>query len=217
MRKQSLLKEIKILKRIDHPNIIKLYEAIDTAKYVYLATEFVPGPSLLQYLKSRPDRMMTESEAKNLWTQLIKAVSYLHSKNITHRDIKLENILLSEDCKTIKLIDFGFSTCWLPSKKLSIYCGTPSYMAPQIVQKREYHGPPTDIWACGVLLFTMLCGKFPFRGSSDRELYRKIMKGLYNIPDHVSYEVRLLLTKILEVDPNKRLTADELLAEDWIK
>jgi serine/threonine protein kinase len=111
MRKQSLLKEIKILKRIDHPNIIKLYEAIDTAKYVYLATEFVPGPSLLQYLKSRPDRMMTESEAKNLWTQLIKAVSYLHSKNITHRDIKLENILLSEDCKTIKLIDFGFSTC----------------------------------------------------------------------------------------------------------
>ena len=217
MRKQSLLKEIRILKRLDHPNIIKLYEAIDTARFVYLATEYVPGPSLLQYLKSKPTRTLEESEAKSLWKQLIIAVNYLHSKNITHRDIKLENILLSEDHKTIKLIDFGFSTWWLPSKKLKIYWGTPSYMAPQIVQKKEYYGPPTDIWACGILLFALFCGKFPFRGSSDRDLYRKITKGLYNTPDHVPYHVRVLLTKILEVDPYKRLTADEILAEDWLR
>ena len=84
MRKQSLLKEIRILKRLDHPNIIKLYEAIDTARYVYLATEYVAGPSLLQYLKSKPNRTLEEYEAKNLWKQLIIAVNYLHSKNITH-------------------------------------------------------------------------------------------------------------------------------------
>ena len=147
MRKQSLLKEIRILNRVDHPNIIKLHEAIDTSKYVYLSTEYVAGPSLLKYLKSKPNRMMEEEEVKRIWKQLMQAISYLHSKNITHRDVKLENILMTEDLESIKLIDFGFSTCTIPSKKLKIYCGTPSYMAPQIVQRKEYLGPPTDIWA----------------------------------------------------------------------
>lgn len=97
MRKQSLHKEIRILSRVEHPNIIKLYEAIDTSKYVYLSTEFVAGPSLLKHLKSKSDRMLCEAEVKSLWGQLIKAISYLHSKNVTHRDVKLENILLTED------------------------------------------------------------------------------------------------------------------------
>jgi len=89
-------------------------------------------------------------------------------------------------------------------------------MSPQIVQRREYYGPPTDIWACGVLLFTMFCGKFPFKGSSDKDLYRKIMRGLYNTPDHVPQKVKVLLSKILEVDPNKRLTSQEILADEWL-
>ena len=110
MRKQSLIKEIKILKKIDHKNIIKLYEAIDTSKYVYLSTEYIAGPSLLKYLKSKPDRKMDEIEIKHIWKQVIQAVAYLHSKNITHRDIKLENILLTKDFQTVKIIDFGFST-----------------------------------------------------------------------------------------------------------
>mmetsp|Transcript_23453 Transcript_23453/g.23413 ORF Transcript_23453/g.23413 Transcript_23453/m.23413 type:complete len:92 (-) Transcript_23453:29-304(-) len=90
-------------------------------------------------------------------------------------------------------------------------------MSPQIVQRREYHGLPADIWACGILLFTMFCGRFPFKGSSDRELYRKIQRGLYNTPDHVPCQVKGLLTKILNIDPIKRITAEEILEHDWVK
>lgn len=110
VRKQSLLKEISILKKLDHPNIVKFYESFETSRHVYLVTEYVSGPSLLQYLKSKPSRTLEEDEAKRIWKQVVEAVSYLHSKNITHRDIKLENVLLSKDLQTVKLIDFGFST-----------------------------------------------------------------------------------------------------------
>ena len=95
---------------------------------------------------------------------------------MTHRDIKLENILLDETRERVKMIDFGFSTCIPHDRKVKIFCGTPSYMAPEIVSKSEYSGPPADIWALGVLLYALLCGKFPFRGQNDKELYNNIQK-----------------------------------------
>lgn len=101
----------------------------------------------------------------------MSALKYCHIRNITHRDIKLENILLSEDHRQLKLIDFGFSTCIPNEKKIKIFCGTPSYMAPEIVNKIEYSGPPADIWALGVLLYALLNGRFPFKGRTDEELY----------------------------------------------
>jgi MAP/microtubule affinity-regulating kinase len=111
---------------------------------------------------------------------------YCHSRCVTHRDIKLENILLDAKCKTIKLIDFGFSTCIPNEKKIKLFCGTPSYMAPEIVKKEEYSGPPSDIWAMGVLLYALLCGRFPFKGQSDKELYAKIADVDIAFPSHVS-------------------------------
>ena len=108
----------------------------------------------------------------------------LHSIGITHRDIKLENLLL-DDNNNIKIIDFGFSTCIPNDKKIKIFCGTPSYMAPEIVRKTEYCGPPADIWALGVLLFTILSGQFPYRGATDEELYDKICRADYKLPQQV--------------------------------
>lgn len=105
---------------------------------------------------------------------------------MTHRDIKLENILLDETRTRVKLIDFGFSTCIPHEKKVKIFCGTPSYMGPEIVSKIEYAGPPADIWALGVLLYALLCGRFPFKGANDKELYSNICKQDLPIPDHVS-------------------------------
>ena len=119
---------------------------------------------------------MPELEAKFLWKQVVHAIYYCHEIRVTHRDIKLENILLDETKTIIKLIDFGFSTCIPHERKVKIFCGTPSYMAPEIVSKIEYSGPPADIWALGVLLYALLCGKFPFRGQNDKELYANICR-----------------------------------------
>jgi MAP/microtubule affinity-regulating kinase len=136
--------------------------------------------------------------------------------NITHRDVKLENIILSKDLTHLKLIDFGFSTCVMPHKKLKIYCGTPSYMAPQIVQKQQYHGPPTDIWAAGVLLYTLFEGAFPFKGSSDKDLYRKISKGVWREPKHMPPDAEKFLGRLLCVNPEKRISASEALCWGWL-
>lgn len=177
--------------------------------------EHLEGISLLQHIKAQDNRWINEEAAKSLWKELVKGLSYLHSKNITHRDIKLENVLLSGDKKSLKLIDFGFSTCVLPTRKLKIYCGTPSYMSPQIVSKKEYYGPPADIWASGVLLYAMLEGQFPFKGTSDRDLYKKICKGKFRAPN-ASLQCRMLLEKVLKVDAGRRITAEEILADPWM-
>ena len=134
-----------------------------------------------------------------------------------HRDIKLENILLDETKTVAKLIDFGFSTCIPHERKVKIFCGTPSYMAPEIVSKIEYSGAPADIWASGVLLFALLCGKFPFKGANDKELYSCICNKEIQFPDHVSLGAKKFLTKIFHKDPNRRPTARDILKDPWLE
>ena len=119
--------------------------------------------SLHSHLKTKIGRRFEEEEAKMLFRQTVEAMDYLHKKNVAHRDIKLENILLDESHK-IKIIDFGFSVTTQKDKLLNIFCGTPSYMSPEIATKKDYHGWHADVWALGVLLFVFLCGKFPFKG-----------------------------------------------------
>lgn len=125
--------------------------------------DYIQGESLHAHLKASAKRQFSEDKAKNIITQLLQTLAYLHQRNVTHRDVKLENIIIDKTGK-IKLIDFGFCCCSSPDVKLKIFCGTPSYMCPEIVMKREYVGPPTDIWSAGVLFYAMLCGAFPFRG-----------------------------------------------------
>lgn len=125
-------REIKLMEKMRHPNIIKLYEIIDTHKYVILVMEYVGGGSLHGYLKSKPNRRLDERDAQRIFRQIIEGLNYCHNRCITHRDIKLENLLLDHKCN-IKMIDFGFSTCIPNDKKIKIFCGTPSYMAPEIV------------------------------------------------------------------------------------
>ena len=140
------------MQQLNHSNILKLYEFIETEEFLYLILEYISGCSLQEYIKKKPERRLDEADACRIFFQIVQALEYCHSKNVAHRDIKLENILL-DSVNNIKLIDFGFSTNYPTGQKTKTFCGTPSYMAPEIVSRIEYSGPPVDIWACGVLLF----------------------------------------------------------------
>ena len=129
--------------------------------------------------------------------------------NICHRDLKLENILIDER-NNVKLIDFGFSICTAPDQKLKIFCGTPSYMAPEIVQKKDYNGFATDIWSLGVILYVILSGNYPFKGQNEKDLFAKISRGLFHMPETIPFEAKRLITKMLSVDHSKRPTAKEV-------
>lgn len=158
---------------------------------------------------------MEESEAKKIFSQLISALNYLHSKCIAHRDIKLENVMLDHR-GNVKLIDFGFSTQIPNTQKIKLFCGTPSYMAPEIVKKIEFCGPPADIYASGVLLFAFFCGCFPYRGKDDKDLYKKIANDDLVIPDHVPLSPKLFIARMLQKDPEHRPCSQDLYDEPWV-
>ena len=137
------------------------------------------------------------------------AVRYLHEQSVCHRDIKLDNILVDSKLEP-KLIDFGFATCVEKGKKIRMFCGTPSFMAPEIVTKQEYRGEPADVWALGVVLFVMVSGSFPFKGHSDKELYQKICSSDYHkLP--VSQPLLDLIECMLTVDADLRITTEEVI------
>lgn len=135
---------------------------------------------------------------------------------VIHRDLKLENIMI-DDRNNIKIIDFGFAVVSQPGTKLRTMCGTPSYMAPELVQRRDYCGFSTDIWAFGIIAFVMLTGTFPFKANNEKELFSKISRGLYRVPEAVDFETKRFLNKILVLDPEKRPKAIDLANERWLR
>lgn len=176
--------------------------------------ELLTGESLLNFLKKHHNRQIPEEECKGIFNQIVKALSYCHLRMICHRDIKLENIIIQEHNK-VKLIDFGFGVKTNKKKLHNFFCGTPSYMAPEIIQKQNYIAQYADIWSLGILLYTMLCGAFPFKAINENELYGKITQGIYFFPDHLSSRVCSLLRRILVIPPNDRPSLEEILLDEW--
>ena len=209
--------EIKIMEQVSHPRIARMYEAIETPKRMHLIMECLDGGNLCSYVKAK--RRLGEDEGARIFFQILQAIEYLHLLGVTHRDVKLENVLFTDnpkDGEDIKLIDFGFSTVCQPGKKLKVFCGTPSYMAPEIVQRLEYDGKAVDMWSMGILMYALLCGCFPFRAKSYPDLYRRIARGTFPIPDELSMPARDLLRQLLDVDPEQRITANAAMRHSWL-
>ena len=206
--------EIKIMEQVSHPRIARMYEAVETPKRMHLIMECLDGGNLCSYVKAK--RRLSEDESRKIFFQILQSIEYLHMLGVTHRDIKLENVLFA-NANDIKLIDFGFSTVCQPGKRLKVFCGTPSYMAPEIVRRTEYEGKPVDMWSLGILLYALLCGCFPFRAKSYPDLYRRIARGTFAIPEELSASVKDLLNQLLTVDINQRITASAAMRHSWLQ
>ena len=214
-QKRSTVKnEINILKQLDNVNIMKLYEVIDTPKYLYLVMEYINGISLLETLKQDKKHYFEEERAIKIFIQVVKGMIYCQKKNICHRDIKLENILLVKD-DVVKIIDFGFAVKTTKETYQRLFCGTPSYMAPEIVNKEKYIAQYSDIWSLGVLFYAMIYGRFPFRAREQDELFERINEANVIYPSYieVNENVKNMLRKIFVVIPTQRLSLNEILNE----
>ena len=211
-KRNTVKNEINILKHLNHINIMKLYEVIDSSKYLYLVLEYIKGISLLDVIKNEKNHYIEQSKAIKLFLQVVKGISYLQSKNINHRDIKLENILVKED-DIIKIIDFGFAVKSGKDSYQKLFCGTPSYMSPEIVNKEKYIAQYSDVWSLGVLLYAMLFGKFPFRAKDDETLFMLINKGEFDFPEYISVDkkIKIMIKKILNIEPKLRPSPEEII------
>jgi hypothetical protein len=219
--KMSTIKnEIFILKQLnnENDNIMKLYDIINTKKYLYLILEYIDGISLLEFIQRKRNRRIEENLCKKIFYQIVKAILYCQNKNICHRDIKLENILILND-NVIKLIDFGFAVKCNKNEYQELFCGTLYYMPPEIVNKEKYIPYYSDIWSLGVLLYAMLFGCFPFKANKEDKLFQLINEGKVIFPNHieVSDEVKKLLLKIFVIKPNKRISLEDILNDPWLK
>ncbi len=211
-KKNTVDNEIKILKQLDNSNIMKLYDVIDTPKYLYLIMEYIDGISLLDTIKKETNRHFEEQKAIKIFVQIIKANIYLQTKNICHRDLKLENVLILNN-DIIKLIDFGFAIKTDRETYQTLFCGSPSYMAPEIVNKQKYIAQYSDIWSLGVLLYSMLYGRFPFKAKTQNELFQKINEAQVEFPNEIEIndKIKILLKKIFVIIPTQRPSLQEIL------
>eukprot|EP00253_Pinus_taeda_P028149 PITA_28149 len=208
-------REICSLKFIKHPNVVRLYEVLASKKKIYIVLEYIRGGELLD--KISYNGKLEESQARLYFQQLIDGVGYCHSRGVYHRDLKPENILL--DAKgNVKICDFGLSA--LPQQLradglLHTTCGSPNYVAPEVIAGRGYDGASADVWSCGVILFLLLTGRLPFDDNNFAVLYNKILKSEFQCPKWLSASTCNLIRRILDPNPKTRITIPEIREDEW--
>ncbi|KAM7259572.1 hypothetical protein ACFE04_015313 [Oxalis oulophora] len=212
----QIKREITVMRIAKHPNILQLYEVMATKTKIFFVVEHAKGGELFNKIaKGR----LRENIARKYFIQLINAVDYCHSRGVYHRDIKPENLLLDEN-ENLKVSDFGLSAlaeCKHDDGLLHTTCGTPAYVAPEVIKRKGYDGAKADVWSCGVVLFVMLAGYLPFQDSNLMELYRKIGKAEFKYPSSFPQEVRRLLAKILDPNPKTRISISKIKESPWFR
>ncbi|XP_063350342.1 MAP/microtubule affinity-regulating kinase 4 isoform X4 [Pelmatolapia mariae] len=210
---QKVFREVRIMKTLNHPNIVQLFEVIETEKTLYLIMEYASGGEVFDYLVAHG--RMKEKEARAKFRQIVSAVHYCHQKNIVHRDLKAENLLLDAD-SNIKIADFGFSNEFMTGNKLDTFCGSPPYAAPELFQGKKYDGPEVDIWSLGVILYTLVSGSLPFDGQNLKELRERVLRGKYRVPFYMSTDCEGILRRFLVLNPTKRCSLEQIMKDKWI-
>ncbi|KAK9069075.1 hypothetical protein SSX86_013191 [Deinandra increscens subsp. villosa] len=212
----NVKREIDIMRQLRHPYIVKLYEVLATKTKIYFVMEFVKNGELFEKVARG---RLSESQSRKYFQQLISAVGYCHSRGVYHRDLKLENLLIDEN-GDLKVSDFGLSAVTGQIRSdglLHTLCGTPSYVAPEILAKRGYDGAKADLWSCGIILFAMNAAFLPFNDSNLIMMYKKIYESEYRCPKWMSPDLRRLLSRLLDASPETRITVDEIKSNPWFK
>lgn len=213
----NIVREIYYHKQLKHKNIVSLYEVIKTENHLWIALEYCQGGELYYYIYEK--KRLELDECRNIFFQIVLGVKYVHSLNLSHRDLKLENILLADQKRTIvKLTDFGFIREFNPQSRkfLSTICGTTVYMAPELLTGQKYSGFAIDIWSMGVILYTMLNGMLPFDDDDEMKIQHKVINTEPMFYDHVPIDVNQLISKMLLKDPNQRPSLNEILNSSYL-
>ncbi|CAA94127.2 Serine/threonine kinase SAD-1 [Caenorhabditis elegans] len=210
---QKVEREIAIMKLIEHPHVLHLYDVYENKKYLYLLLEHVSGGELFDYLV-RKGRLMSK-EARKFFRQIISALDFCHAHNICHRDLKPENLLLDER-NNIKVADFGMASLQVEGSMLETSCGSPHYACPEVIRGEKYDGRKADVWSCGVILYALLVGALPFDDDNLRNLLEKVKRGVFHIPHFVPADVQSLLRAMIEVDPGKRYSLADVFKHPWV-
>ncbi|ERM98173.1 CBL-interacting protein kinase 32 isoform X2 [Amborella trichopoda] len=214
---EQIKREVATMKLIKHPNVVCLYEVMGSKTKIFIVLEFVNGGELFDKIVNHG--RMREDEARRYFQQLINAVDYCHSRGVYHRDLKPENLLL-DTYGNLKVSDFGLSALSRQVRDdglLHTTCGTPNYVAPEVLNDRGYDGTTADLWSCGVILFVLLAGYLPFDDSNLMNLYKKISAAEFTCPSWLSSGARKLLCRILDPSPMTRITISEILENEWFR
>ncbi|KAJ3124695.1 Elongation factor 1-gamma [Nowakowskiella sp. JEL0407] len=212
-QKNSVQREIRLMKLLHHPHIVQVYNIEETEEYIFIIMEYANGGELFDYIVKCGS--VKEVEARRFFRMVLSAVAYCHLNSIIHRDLKPENLLLNKN-KEIKIIDFGFGNTYHRERTLDTFCGSPFYAAPEMIKGIKYIGPEVDIWSLGVILFALLSGRLPFDANTMPELYDKIARGAFTVPESFSPDATHLISRMLTVDPKQRATLDEVMVHPFI-
>jgi len=209
---KRIFQEVYILKKINHQNVIRLLEVFENKRYLFLVLEYAPKGDLLKYVKKKT--RLEEDVAKEIFAQIVSGLRHCHRNLILHRDVKLDNVLLDKNNK-VKICDFGVSRFVKKGQTIKEQCGTPAYIAPEIIKDKGYEGCYADIWSLGVLLYAIVTGSVPFKADNIEDLHKVILKGKYIIPNYVSESCKDLIRKMLQLNPYNRISIEAIGSHSW--
>lgn len=212
----QMMQEVRLMKLVQHPHVVRLYEVIDTQTKLYLVLELADGGDMYDYIMRHEGVGLDEAAARKYFRQIVQAIHYCHELHVVHRDLKPENVVFFQKLGLVKLTDFGFSNKFDPGEQLQTSCGSLAYSAPEILLGDAYDAPAVDVWSLGVILYMLVCGAAPFQEANDSETLTMIMDCKYSFPSHISPACKKLVSLMLQRQPHLRASLEDIMKDPWL-